>query len=98
MKVHLLCLLANGMFRNRMCNEPELRALALSLVPAELAKVPGGRVQIAYISKLLKWFWSRFVARVGNVVVGWLAKLVRCSADVSLPCWVTSSVQPPMKH
>ncbi|XP_048462619.1 DNA repair protein complementing XP-C cells-like [Rhincodon typus] len=59
-KVHLLCLLANGMFRNRMCNEPELRALALSLVPAELAKVPGGRVQIAYISKLLKWFVSSF--------------------------------------
>ncbi|XP_048404097.1 DNA repair protein complementing XP-C cells [Stegostoma tigrinum] len=59
-KVHLLCLLANGMFRNRMCNEPELRALALSLVPAELANVPAGCVQIAYISKLLKWFVSSF--------------------------------------
>ncbi|GCC37882.1 DNA repair protein complementing XP-C cells [Chiloscyllium punctatum] len=59
-KVHLLCLLANGMFRNRMCNEPELQALALSLVPATLAKVPGGRVEIPYISKLLNWFVSSF--------------------------------------
>ncbi|XP_038667938.1 DNA repair protein complementing XP-C cells [Scyliorhinus canicula] len=59
-KVHLLCLLANGMFRNRMCNEPELWAMALSLIPANLAMVPGGDVEIPYISKLLKWFVSTF--------------------------------------
>ncbi|XP_067908291.1 DNA repair protein complementing XP-C cells [Heterodontus francisci] len=59
-KVHLLCLLANGMFRNRTCNEPELRAMALSLIPAELAKVPAGCVEISYISNLLKWFVSAF--------------------------------------
>ncbi|XP_041047943.1 DNA repair protein complementing XP-C cells isoform X1 [Carcharodon carcharias] len=59
-KVHLLCLLANGLFRNRTCNEPELWAMALSLVPTEIAKVPGGRVKIPYISKLLKWFVSAF--------------------------------------
>uniref|UniRef100_UPI00398F2F5C DNA repair protein complementing XP-C cells isoform X2 n=1 Tax=Pristiophorus japonicus TaxID=55135 RepID=UPI00398F2F5C len=59
-KVHLLCLLANGMFRNRMCNEPELRAVALSLVPAELTKVPSSCVDIPFLSKLLKWFVSAF--------------------------------------
>ncbi|GCB74916.1 hypothetical protein scyTo_0020290 [Scyliorhinus torazame] len=59
-KVHLVCLLANGMFRNRMCNEPELWAMALSLIPTNLAMVPGGRVEIPYISKLLKWFVSTF--------------------------------------
>ncbi|XP_078066127.1 DNA repair protein complementing XP-C cells isoform X2 [Mustelus asterias] len=59
-KVHLLCLLASGMFRNRTCNEPELWAMALSLIPTNLATVPGGSVEIPYISKLLKWFVSAF--------------------------------------
>ncbi|XP_051873404.1 DNA repair protein complementing XP-C cells [Pristis pectinata] len=59
-KTHLLCLLANGMFRSRTCNEPELRAVALSLLPAKLARVSAGRVDIPYISKLLKWFVSAF--------------------------------------
>ncbi|XP_067854464.1 DNA repair protein complementing XP-C cells isoform X2 [Heptranchias perlo] len=59
-KVHLLCLLANGLFRNRTCCEPELRAAALSLVPAEFATVPAGCVDIPYVSNLLKWFVSAF--------------------------------------
>ncbi|XP_072136317.1 LOW QUALITY PROTEIN: DNA repair protein complementing XP-C cells [Mobula birostris] len=59
-KAHLLCLLANGMFRNRTCSEPELRAVALSLLPAELAGLSARGVDVLYISRLLKWFVSAF--------------------------------------
>ncbi|XP_059799882.1 DNA repair protein complementing XP-C cells [Hypanus sabinus] len=59
-KTHLLCLLANGIFRNRTCSEPELRAMALSLLPAELAGLSAGCVDLLYISRLLKWFVSAF--------------------------------------
>ncbi|XP_069792605.1 DNA repair protein complementing XP-C cells isoform X2 [Narcine bancroftii] len=59
-KTHLLCLLANGMFRNRTCSDPELQAVALSLLPAELTVVSARHVDLLYISKLLKWFVSAF--------------------------------------
>lgn len=60
-KMHLLCLLANGMFRSRTCNQPELRAVALSLLPTEIAGVVAGQVDLPYLNKVLAWFESAFV-------------------------------------
>ncbi|XP_078270399.1 DNA repair protein complementing XP-C cells [Rhinoraja longicauda] len=60
-KTHLLCLLANGMFRSRTCSGPELRAVALSLLPTEIAGVVTGQVDLPYLNKLLTWFVSAFV-------------------------------------
>lgn len=35
-KVHLLCLLACGLYRNRWCNDLELRAITLSILPDDI--------------------------------------------------------------
>lgn len=59
-KVHLLCLLANGMFRNRLCSEPDLLAVALSLLPQHFCKVAKERIDQNYLSGLLKWFRATF--------------------------------------
>ncbi|XP_035991059.1 DNA repair protein complementing XP-C cells isoform X1 [Fundulus heteroclitus] len=59
-KVHLLCLLANGMFRNRLCSEPDLLAVALSLLPPHFCKVAKERMDQNYLSGLLKWFRATF--------------------------------------
>ncbi|KAM4737805.1 DNA repair protein complementing XP-C cells isoform 2-T2 [Anableps anableps] len=59
-KVHLLCLLANGMFRNRLCSEPDLLAVALSLLPSHFCKVAKERIDQNYLSGLLKWFRATF--------------------------------------
>ncbi|XP_038149783.1 DNA repair protein complementing XP-C cells isoform X1 [Cyprinodon tularosa] len=59
-KVHLLCLLANGMFRNRLCSEPDLLAVALSLLPPHFCKVAKERIDHNYLSGLLKWFRATF--------------------------------------
>ncbi|MEQ2239180.1 hypothetical protein ILYODFUR_001893 [Ilyodon furcidens] len=55
-KVHLLCLLANGMFRNKLCSEPDLLAVAMSLLPPHFCKVAKERIDQNYLSGLLKWF------------------------------------------
>ncbi|XP_007577479.1 DNA repair protein complementing XP-C cells [Poecilia formosa] len=59
-KVHLLCLLANGMFRNRLCSEPDLLAVALSLLPPHFCTVARERIDQNYLSGLLKWFRATF--------------------------------------
>uniref|UniRef100_A0AAQ4S1V4 Xeroderma pigmentosum, complementation group C n=1 Tax=Gasterosteus aculeatus aculeatus TaxID=481459 RepID=A0AAQ4S1V4_GASAC len=59
-KVHLLCLIANGMFRGRLCSEPDLLAITLSLLPAHFSMVAKERVDQNYLSGLLKWFTSTF--------------------------------------
>ncbi|XP_007888569.2 DNA repair protein complementing XP-C cells isoform X1 [Callorhinchus milii] len=60
-KVHLLCLLANGIFRNQICNKSELHALGMSLVPADFANVTAHYLDIPCVSNLLKWFLSSFM-------------------------------------
>lgn len=57
-KVHLLCLLANGIYRNRVCNLPDLQAVALSIIPAQYTKQP--RVDLLFLSNLVKWFIATF--------------------------------------
>uniref|UniRef100_A0A3B5L199 Xeroderma pigmentosum, complementation group C n=1 Tax=Xiphophorus couchianus TaxID=32473 RepID=A0A3B5L199_9TELE len=59
-KVHLLCLLANGMFRNRLCSEPDLLAVALSLLPSHFCTVARECIDQNYLSGLLKWCVATF--------------------------------------
>eukprot|EP00069_Balaena_mysticetus_P008426 bmy_19601T0 len=59
-KVHLLCLLANGFYRNSICNQPDLRAIGLSIVPTRFTKVPPQDVDVSYLSNLVKWFIGTF--------------------------------------
>lgn len=55
-QVHLLCLLASGLFRNRLCCEPDLLAITLSLVPTHFTKVIKKRINTVYLEGLLKWW------------------------------------------
>ncbi|XP_004442994.1 PREDICTED: DNA repair protein complementing XP-C cells [Ceratotherium simum simum] len=59
-KVHLLCLLANGFYRNSICNQPDLRAIGLSIIPTRFTKMPPQDVDICYLSNLMKWFIGTF--------------------------------------
>ncbi|XP_006876659.1 PREDICTED: DNA repair protein complementing XP-C cells [Chrysochloris asiatica] len=59
-KVHLLCLLANGFFRNGICNQPDLRAISLSIIPTRFTKVPVRDMDVCYLSNLVKWFIGTF--------------------------------------
>ncbi|XP_061213186.1 DNA repair protein complementing XP-C cells [Neopsephotus bourkii] len=59
-KVHLLCLLANGFYRNRICSQPELHAIGLSIIPIRFTKVPAGQVDLQYLSNLVMWFVRTF--------------------------------------
>lgn len=54
-QVHLMCLIASGMFQNRLCNEPDLLAITLSLLPTHFSMVAKDRVDQNYLSGLLKW-------------------------------------------
>lgn len=59
-KVHLLCLLANGFYRNNICNQPDLQAIGLSIIPTRFTRVPPQDVDICYLSNLVKWFIGTF--------------------------------------
>ncbi|XP_076598107.1 DNA repair protein complementing XP-C cells [Chaetodon auriga] len=59
-KVHLMCLIANGMFRNRLCSEPDLLAVTLSLLPPHYGMVTKQRIDQNHLSGLLKWFRATF--------------------------------------
>ncbi|XP_058246091.1 DNA repair protein complementing XP-C cells isoform X1 [Hemibagrus wyckioides] len=59
-KVHLLCLLASGLFRNRLCCEPDLLAITLSLIPSHFTMVIKKRINTVYLEGLLKWFNETF--------------------------------------
>ncbi|NXC11881.1 XPC protein, partial [Orthonyx spaldingii] len=59
-KVHLLCLLANGFYRNRICSQPDLLAIGLSIIPTRFTQVPAGQVSLVHLSNLVKWFVGTF--------------------------------------
>lgn len=66
LQVHLMCLIASGMFRNRVCSEPDLLAITLSLLPTHFSMVAKERIDQNYLSGLLKWCvivrsWTRLV-------------------------------------
>lgn len=50
-----MCLIASGMFRNRLCSEPDLLAVTLSLLPSHYGAVSKERIDQLYLSGLLKW-------------------------------------------
>uniref|UniRef100_A0A8C7X1R0 Uncharacterized protein n=1 Tax=Oryzias sinensis TaxID=183150 RepID=A0A8C7X1R0_9TELE len=50
-KVHLLCLLANGIFRNSLCSEPDLLAVTLSLIPPHFCTVDKKCIDPNYLCK-----------------------------------------------
>uniref|UniRef100_A0A8C3AGH5 Xeroderma pigmentosum, complementation group C n=1 Tax=Cyclopterus lumpus TaxID=8103 RepID=A0A8C3AGH5_CYCLU len=54
-KVHLLCLIASGIFRGRQCSEPDLLAITLSLLPTHFSMVAKERIDHNYLTGLLKW-------------------------------------------
>ncbi|XP_012682897.2 DNA repair protein complementing XP-C cells [Clupea harengus] len=58
-KVHVLCLLANGIFRNHVCREPDLIAITLSLMPSHFTALIR-RVDTIFLNDLLKWFGDTF--------------------------------------
>ena len=57
-KTHLLCLLANGMLLNEICNNETLLCLALSIVPSET--VMKNKVSEQYIKNILLWIRDNF--------------------------------------
>ncbi|KAM4799843.1 DNA repair protein complementing XP-C cells [Urocitellus parryii] len=59
-KVHLLCLLANGFYRNSVCSQPDLLAIGLSIIPTRFTKVPPRDVDVSFLSNLVKWFIGTF--------------------------------------
>ncbi|XP_030640504.1 DNA repair protein complementing XP-C cells [Chanos chanos] len=59
-KVHLLCLLANGLFRNNVCSEPDLLAVSLSMLPSHFTTVSLGRINAGFLNGLIKWFGVTF--------------------------------------
>ncbi|KAM8831141.1 DNA repair protein complementing XP-C cells [Synchiropus picturatus] len=64
-KVHLMCLIANGMFRNKVCNEPDLLAITLSLLPTRYSSVAKERIDQNFLSGLVKWFRTTFTLNPG---------------------------------
>uniref|UniRef100_A0A7N6BPV9 Xeroderma pigmentosum, complementation group C n=1 Tax=Anabas testudineus TaxID=64144 RepID=A0A7N6BPV9_ANATE len=59
-KVHLMCLIASGMFRNRLCSKPDLLAITLSLLPSNFCMIDKERIDQNYLSELLKWCVAAF--------------------------------------
>ncbi|KAL1790229.1 DNA repair protein complementing XP-C cells [Sigmodon hispidus] len=59
-KVHLLCLLASGFYRNSICRQPDLLAIGLSIIPIRFTKVPFQDRDISFLSNLVKWFIGTF--------------------------------------
>ncbi|XP_066554275.1 DNA repair protein complementing XP-C cells isoform X2 [Amia ocellicauda] len=59
-KVHLLCLLGNGFYRNRLCSKSDLQAMALSVLPDHLSSMTPEKADIMFLANLVKWFASTF--------------------------------------
>ncbi|XP_062977461.1 DNA repair protein complementing XP-C cells [Elgaria multicarinata webbii] len=78
-KVHLLCLLANGFHRNRICSQPDLQAIGLSIIPTHFTKVPAARIDHLYLSNLVKWFVATFTvnSELSDNEESWQATLER---------------------
>nr|XP_056710050.1 DNA repair protein complementing XP-C cells [Euleptes europaea] len=78
-RVHLLCLLGNGFYRNRICSQPDLQAIGLSIIPAHFTKVPTDRVDRLYLSNLVKWFVATFTvnSELSDIEESWQSTLER---------------------
>uniref|UniRef100_A0A673BNJ4 Xeroderma pigmentosum, complementation group C n=1 Tax=Sphaeramia orbicularis TaxID=375764 RepID=A0A673BNJ4_9TELE len=86
-KVHLLCLIANGRFRNRLCCEPDLLAVALSLLPPHFSTVAKDRIDQNYLSGLLKWSLQLFCRLVLSLQPIPLKPPPAKVSGTSIPVW-----------
>jgi len=59
-KAHLLGLVAHGIFRNSVCNEPLFQAVLLSRVPSDFVSGNKRKWDVARLTNFLKWFQSEF--------------------------------------
>lgn len=59
-KASLVCLIANGLFINKVISSDELMALAMSVIPSK-KYYPPEKVTKGYVSELLKWFCSKVI-------------------------------------
>ncbi|XP_070594442.1 DNA repair protein complementing XP-C cells [Erythrolamprus reginae] len=59
-KVHVLCLLANGFHRNKICLHPDLQAIGLSIIPIRFTKDSVDRINRLFLSNLVNWFSATF--------------------------------------
>ncbi|XP_078339713.1 DNA repair protein complementing XP-C cells-like isoform X2 [Crassostrea virginica] len=55
-KVHLMCLLMRGRYLNQLCNDLDLWGIALSLIPAEVSRVPAGRFDVPTHTRFVNWY------------------------------------------
>lgn len=63
-KTHLLCLLAHGIYVNKILNSDTLKALAMSIIPNDILAFTSGKkvdkIDISAIQKILVWFHDTF--------------------------------------
>lgn len=55
-QVHLMCLLMRGRYLNQVCNDLDLRGIALSLIPAEVSRVPARRFDVPTHTRFVNWY------------------------------------------
>lgn len=84
-QVHLMCLIASGMFRNRLCSEPDLLAITLSLLPPHFAMVSKDRIDRNYLSGLLKWcVLVKYEVQWWHTL-GWVLLKLKCKRLRTIP-------------
>jgi hypothetical protein len=67
-KIHLLSLTAALLFRNRVCNEAALQAVALSRMPLPLVKIAAPEAR--FLDGLAAWFAGEFKVRLSTPLSG----------------------------
>ena len=55
-QVHLMCLLMRGRYLNQVCNDLDLRGIALSLIPAEVSRVPARKFDVPTHTRFVNWY------------------------------------------
>ena len=51
-----MCLLMRGRYLNQVCNDLDLRGIALSLIPAEVSRVPARRFDVPTHTRFVNWY------------------------------------------
>jgi hypothetical protein len=60
LQVHLLCLVAHGIWRSRLCNHELLQALMLSHIPVQYMGRPAGKWSLNTLTLYCNWFATKF--------------------------------------
>ena len=51
-----MCLLMRGRYLNQVCIDLDLRGIALSLIPAEVSRVPAQRFDVPTHTRFVNWY------------------------------------------